>query len=122
MKSVPQVVEVLEGDGIHVLPEESCQTALIVTEGARKIRQSQAYLTGAVELQDVSSQSAMARIVLSEGARVLDYCAGGGGKTLALAAMAQGGVTPGQFFAHDIAPGRAVAAEHGVAIRMQSGD
>ncbi|MGR3698147.1 MAG: RsmB/NOP family class I SAM-dependent RNA methyltransferase, partial [Roseovarius sp.] len=36
-----------------------------------------------------------------EGARVLDYCAGGGGKALALAARVDGA-----FFAHDAAPQR----------------
>ncbi|MEM6588573.1 MAG: RsmB/NOP family class I SAM-dependent RNA methyltransferase [Pseudomonadota bacterium] len=106
MNTVLQTIEMLEGDGIIAMPVEACETALIVTEGARKIRQSQAYLTGAVELQDVSSQSAMARVTVPPGARVLDYCAGGGGKTFALAALAQNDPDPVRFFAHDIAPGR----------------
>lgn len=123
MKSVSQAVEMLEKNGVFASPIEACDTALIVAEGARKIRQSQAYQTGVVELQDVSSQCAMARVTVPPRARVLDYCAGGGGKTLALAAMAPEAAEPARFFAHDIAPGRmadlpARAARAGVEITV----
>ncbi|MEO0772604.1 MAG: RsmB/NOP family class I SAM-dependent RNA methyltransferase [Pseudomonadota bacterium] len=108
MKTTQQAIEMLSVDGVEASPVPGCDTALIATQGARRIRQSQAYLTGVVELQDVSSQSAMARIRLAPGARVLDYCAGGGGKTLALAAMATQDGRPTQFFAHDADPRRMV--------------
>ena len=61
-------------------------TALEVIENERKIQTSAAYLEGLVELQDASSQAVVAALDLGPGMRVLDYCAGGGGKTLALAA------------------------------------
>ncbi|MEM7597436.1 MAG: RsmB/NOP family class I SAM-dependent RNA methyltransferase [Pseudomonadota bacterium] len=105
MKTVPQAIEDLYQEGIEVRRTDRCDTALIVVSGERKIRQAHAYLSGAVELQDASSQAAMARITVPPGAKVLDYCAGGGGKTLALA----GRMPPGQdaqFFAHDIDPAR----------------
>ena len=78
-----------------------CETALEVTEGARKVAQSQAYTSGLVELQDAASQAVTGLLDLRPGMRVLDYCAGGGGKALAMAAHF--GV---EVFAHDVSPDR----------------
>lgn len=65
-----------------------------------------AYSKGWVEVQDAGSQIAAAAANVRAGEQVLDYCAGGGGKTLALAA-AMGG--KGQVFAYDI-EGRRLSA------------
>lgn len=89
----------LETDGIFTKPNALCDTALTITEGARKLRASRAYLDGLVELQDAASQAVVA--ALPAGRRVLDFCAGGGGKTLALAAA--GGR---EVYAHDSDAGR----------------
>ena len=89
--------DLLQGEGIETEVCALADTALEVTEGARRVAQSAAYRDGVVELQDASSQAAIESLPLSDGARVLDYCAGGGGKTLAMAGRVQG-----QFFAHDI--------------------
>jgi 16S rRNA (cytosine967-C5)-methyltransferase len=43
-----------------------------------------AYETGLVEIQDAASQIAVAALEIPDGATVLDYCAGGGGKALAI--------------------------------------
>ncbi|MET4103055.1 16S rRNA (cytosine967-C5)-methyltransferase [Roseovarius sp. MBR-78] len=86
----------LAAEGILCRPVDDIKMALHVIKGERKISQSPLYLSGAVELQDASSQAAMEALDLPEGARVLDYCAGGGGKTLALAARIEG-----EWFAHD---------------------
>ncbi|MEO0344371.1 MAG: RsmB/NOP family class I SAM-dependent RNA methyltransferase [Pseudomonadota bacterium] len=59
---------------------------LRVTSSARQISKSSAYLDGLIELQDANSQAACASILVREDQKVLDYCAGAGGKTLALAA------------------------------------
>ncbi|MBZ8134409.1 RsmB/NOP family class I SAM-dependent RNA methyltransferase [Afifella sp. IM 167] len=76
--------------------------------GARRnanVTADEAYRRGRVEVQDEASQlaalmaaSACAEIA-GEAAQMLDLCAGGGGKTLALSA-AQG--NRGQVFAHDV--------------------
>lgn len=105
MNTVPQAIEMLSQDGIFAEPVPSCPTALIVRDGERKIRNAMAYTSGAVELQDVNSQAAMTRVSIPPHARVLDYCAGGGGKTLALAAAQPTG-RPAQFYAHDSDPSR----------------
>lgn len=91
----------LAEEGIATMPVEIARTALQVIDGERKVAQSSAYLQGLVELQDGSSQAAMERLDIPAGARVLDFCAGGGGKLLAMAARADG-----LWFAHDVAPQR----------------
>lgn len=90
----------LADEGILTRPVDWVSTALEVMEGARKIQNAQAYLTGQVELQDASSQAVVEALYLTPCAKVLDYCAGGGGKTLALAAR---GV---KVWAHDANPAR----------------
>jgi len=101
LKSEAHVIDILKEDGIQVCPLADIGGAVVVTEGARRVAQSRAFQDGLVELQDASSQAAMAALDLPSGARVLDYCAGGGGKVLALAARHEG-----QWFAHDAAPQR----------------
>ncbi|MEM9551919.1 MAG: RsmB/NOP family class I SAM-dependent RNA methyltransferase [Pseudomonadota bacterium] len=91
----------LADDGIFTDPHASADTALEITEGARALRNSRAYQTGLVELQDGASQAVVAALPLSPDIVVLDYCAGGGGKALAIAARGVTNVT-----AHDIAPAR----------------
>ncbi|MEX0367445.1 MAG: RsmB/NOP family class I SAM-dependent RNA methyltransferase, partial [Ruegeria sp.] len=73
-------------------------TALSVTKGARRVRNSDAFATGLVELQDASSQAAV--LNLQGPGTALDLCAGGGGKALALAALGW------SVTAHDIDPAR----------------
>lgn len=65
-----------------------------------------AYSKGWVEVQDAGSQIAAAAANAQPGEQVLDYCSGGGGKTLALAAAMSG---KGQVFAYDI-DGRRLSA------------
>ena len=57
-----------------------------------------AYLKGLVEIQDEGSQLAALLAGAKPGEQVLDLCAGGGGKTLALAAMME---NKGQIYATD---------------------
>ena len=116
--TVADALAALAAEGIVAAPHPLAATALEVTDNARKIATSQAYLTGLVELQDVSSQAVVAALPLRDGMRVLDLCAGGGGKTLAMAAQARIAA-----FAHDIAPRRmadlpARATRAGVAVTM----
>lgn len=85
-----QAIEALNADGIATEPHALSATALRVVTNPRRIAQSQAYQSGLVELQDVSSQAVIDHIPLDGCDRILDYCAGGGGKTLALAARSPG--------------------------------
>ncbi|MFY0661243.1 MAG: RsmB/NOP family class I SAM-dependent RNA methyltransferase [Shimia sp.] len=99
--TVAAAQEVLAQDGIMVRPMDLVDTALEVTEGARRVKNNAAYLTGLVELQDASSQALVAALSIDNSMKVLDYCAGGGGKTLAMAGRADA-----SYFAHDALPQR----------------
>ncbi|MEM9438183.1 MAG: RsmB/NOP family class I SAM-dependent RNA methyltransferase [Pseudomonadota bacterium] len=94
------VVAQLAADGFAPEAHESCSTAIRINAGARQLAQHSLYLEGLVELQDLGSQIAMEALEIAQGSRVLDFCAGGGGK--ALAAAAQGA----QVTAHDAMPAR----------------
>jgi 16S rRNA (cytosine967-C5)-methyltransferase len=91
----------LAREGISAQPHALAKNALEVTENARKIQTGPSYLDGVVELQDAASQALVEMLPLADGQRVLDYCAGGGGKTLAMSTRAD--LT---LFAHDADPGR----------------
>ena len=98
--TVASAMEALTAEGIEVAANLQSATALSVLSNPRRVRQSQAFAQGWVELQDASSQQAVAEV--PEGNVVLDYCAGGGGKALALAAQGR------RVYAHDINPLRMV--------------
>lgn len=92
-------LQMLADANVEAVANPLSPTALTVVEGNRRIRNSAAYLDGYVELQDASSQAVVD--ALPKAARVLDYCAGGGGKALAIAARGADAI-----FAHDIDPSR----------------
>lgn len=71
--------------------------------GKRLSRQSEFLLDGLLEPQDEGSQLLALITGATPGATVLDYCAGAGGKTLALAAMMQ---NQGRLIACDISAAR----------------
>ncbi|GKY89800.1 RsmB/NOP family class I SAM-dependent RNA methyltransferase [Sinisalibacter aestuarii] len=95
-----EAIGTLAQEGITARPHPLSPSALEVTEGARRIQQGAAYASGLVELQDAASQAVVDALAISPGDRVLDYCAGGGGKSLALAAQGA------EVSAHDIDPRR----------------
>lgn len=101
-KSTPQAaIEALEGEGVTAILSPIAKTALEVTTGARRVQNTLTYLDGMVEIQDASSQAAISELPLRDGMRILDYCAGGGGKILAMGAQIDG-----TFIAHDAKPER----------------
>ena len=100
---MPVAVAALKAEDIAVVPVPGVDTALRVTENQRRIGNSLAYREGLVELQDASSQAVTLMADAAPGMKVLDYCAGGGGKALALYDAIRGN---GQVVAHDIAPVR----------------
>lgn len=65
---------------------------------APHIESEPAYLKGHVEIQDEGSQIAALVAAAFGGSQILDLCAGGGGKTLALAAAFE---NKGQIYAYD---------------------
>lgn len=115
-------VAALARDGIAAEPGPLSPTCLRVTGGARRISASHAFATGMVELQDAASQAVADLCAARPGETVLDFCAGGGGKTLALAARMEGA---GRLVAHDAAPRRLAqlaprAARAGAAVETRA--
>lgn len=80
------VIAELAAAGIEARAHPLAETALEVTAGTRKLRNSAALSEGRVELQDAASQAVALDFAAVASGPVLDYCAGGGGKALALAA------------------------------------
>ena len=91
------MAEDLRQEDIEVAAHPTVETALIVTRKERRVQTSKAFQAGDVELQDAASQAIAQKAPVNAGDRILDYCAGGGGKTLAMAAQ-----TKARFAAHDI--------------------
>ncbi len=96
--TVDDAERMLARDLIFTEPHALAKGALRITQNPRKLARSLAYDYGLVELQDVSSQAVATFCGAKPGMTVLDYCAGGGGKTLALAADMDG---KGVLLAHD---------------------
>jgi 16S rRNA (cytosine967-C5)-methyltransferase len=92
----------LAADGIEAAPGPHSPTCLRAPPGA-PVAAGRAYAAGLVELQDAASQAAADLAAARPGETVLDFCAGGGGKTLALAAAMRG---RGRLLAHDVDPRR----------------
>jgi len=112
---VPEAQAHLQQEGIDTTENPRAETALTITKSPRRLRNSPIYLNGLVELQDGSSQAAIAGV---EGmGTALDFCAGGGGKALALAASGW------HVTAHDVdanrmrdIPARALRGGHDIAL------
>jgi 16S rRNA (cytosine967-C5)-methyltransferase len=92
----------LERDGVATETVPLAPMCLRAPPGA-PVARTAAYRDGLVELQDAASQAAVDFAGVSPGDVVLDFCAGGGGKTLALAAAMEG---RGRLVAHDASPRR----------------
>lgn len=91
----------LAAEGVETCPHPLSPSALEVEGPARGLAIKLSFLEGLFELQDAGSQALIDRLPDPRGQRILDLCAGGGGKALALAARGADDVT-----AHDIDPGR----------------
>jgi len=96
-----RVIALLDADGFAPEPVEGLDHGLRLFEG--NISTSNPYKTGLVEVQDAGSQWASLLAGVEPGQQVIDYCAGAGGKSLALAALME---NHGQIYAYDSDPSR----------------
>lgn len=99
--SVEKAADAVKTVGAH--PHPYLKTALRIaapdaTDRTPAVTVIPAFNKGWVEVQDLGSQIAALAAGEVKGAQVLDLCAGGGGKTLALAAMME---NKGQLYAYD---------------------
>nr|WP_226898259.1 RsmB/NOP family class I SAM-dependent RNA methyltransferase [Mangrovicoccus algicola] len=91
----------LEAQGIATRPDPRSPSALVAPGRPRGLVQTAEYHDGLFEMQDPGSQWVADQVPLEPGQSLLDYCAGGGGKVLAVAAR-----VAGEFHAHDGLPRR----------------
>ena len=82
--TLDEVQLILRDEGIETELDDTCVTALKVLSNPRKVKQSDAYKTGLLDIQDLNSQISCRTIPVENGWKLLDFCAGGGGKSLAL--------------------------------------
>jgi len=78
----------LAKDGVNVVDGNFCPWTLKCTEKSY-LAKTKALTKGWVDIQDEGSQAIAWLCAAKPGMQVLDFCAGGGGKTLALAAAMQ---------------------------------
>ena len=84
-------------DDIETTPHRSVASALRVT-GTAQITMSRAYKDGLVEVQDAGAQAVAQICAAQPFETVMDFCAGAGGKALAMAAQMQ---NKGRLVVHD---------------------
>ena len=100
--SAKRLAEELLEDGIVTLPVPRVDDALWCVQSAR-VTQTRSFIEGRVEIQDEGSQRIALAVAARAGETVIDWCAGAGGKTLALAASMRG---EGRLIALDPHPER----------------
>lgn len=92
----------LAADGIEAEPLARCDTALRV-RGKPAIDRLASFERGEFEVQDLGSQRLVDFAAPRRGQTVIDFCAGAGGKTLAIAAAMR---SSGQVYACDVSTAR----------------
>ena len=107
LKTSPEAARVaLEEDCVEVDSTPFSPLGLRVA-GHPRLGGTAAFKKGLVEIQDEGSQLLSFLVGAGPGMTVVDYCAGAGGKTLAIAAtMGRNGVLAGRLYACDISANR----------------
>ncbi len=86
--SLPELEEKLEAQNVFTLTDKNYPDALILEE-RQNVFQLPEFKEGLFEVQDAGSQAIGHFTHVKPGMRIIDACAGGGGKTLHLAALVQ---------------------------------
>jgi 16S rRNA (cytosine967-C5)-methyltransferase len=97
-----EALEALEPFGAKAAPIAINAIRIAPSEGEQRlpnVTAEPAFARGLYEVQDLGSQIAAALVEPFKDAEVLDFCAGAGGKSLAIAASMQ---NTGKVYAHDI--------------------
>jgi 16S rRNA (cytosine967-C5)-methyltransferase len=97
-----QAIAALAADGVEAIPTALSPLGLRV-KGRPPLATLASFKSGLIEVQDEGSQLVALLADARPGMRVVDFCAGAGGKTLALAAQMQ---NKGKLFACDVLQGR----------------
>lgn len=101
-KSRDEVLAALQADGIEASATPYSPTGIRLKDKPA-INRHPLFLSGAIEVQDEGSQLLAYLVAPRRGEMVVDFCAGAGGKTLALAALMRGA---GRIYAMDVSARR----------------
>lgn len=82
-----QAVATLAGEGIVAKPTPFSADGIAIRPPAARLRETAAYRAGVIRIQDEASQLIAPLVAPRPGEKILDLCAGAGGKTLHLAAL-----------------------------------
>lgn len=91
------LIEQLQAEGMVARAHPQVASALRL-EGKPALEHAACFAKGLVEVQDVASQAVAALLAPRRNQTIIDFCAGAGGKTLALASMMR---NTGQVYACD---------------------
>lgn len=91
------VLEALKAANIEATPTSYCPTGIRI-DGKPALQKLDVFTSGQVEVQDEGSQLLALLTGAKRGEMVVDFCAGAGGKTLALGAMMR---NTGRLYAFD---------------------
>ncbi len=101
------VMATLRADGMECEPNRYSAIGIRLA-GKPTINRHPLFLDGSVEVQDEGSQLLAALVAPRRGEMVVDFCAGAGGKTLALGAMMK---SSGRLYAFDVSAKRLAAMD-----------
>ena len=96
---ISSILESLSLEGIEGKKSKIVRYGIDIIGNPRRLTQIQAFKDGCFEVQDLHSQKIIEDLPVNEHAKVLDYCAGAGGKILSIACSLNGN---GKFYIHDI--------------------
>ncbi|MCE5265658.1 MAG: 16S rRNA (cytosine(967)-C(5))-methyltransferase RsmB [Deltaproteobacteria bacterium] len=82
-----EAIDALAAEGIATEKTRWSEDGLYLTGSAAGLRETAAFRSGLIRVQDEASQFVSRLVAPAPGERVLDLCAGAGGKTLHLAAL-----------------------------------
>jgi 16S rRNA (cytosine967-C5)-methyltransferase len=103
-----EALEALKAEGLDCEEGALAPLALKLKEGRAPVAGTKTFKDGLVEVQDEGSQIIALLVDARPGLRVCDFCAGAGGKTLALGAAME---NKGQLLALDVLKGRLERAQ-----------
>ena len=100
-----KAIAAFKADGLEAQPTPFSPWGLRL-QGKPALQRSELFMGGAVEVQDEGSQLLALLTGAKRGEMVVDFCAGAGGKTLALGAMMR---NTGRLYAFDVSASRLAA-------------
>lgn len=102
VKSREEIIQKLQAEGLYFAPTPYSKIGIRSSERVN-LNNCMAYQNGEVDVQDEASQLSMILTNPQKNEKIMDYCAGAGGKSLTMAYLME---NKGTVFAHDINWGR----------------